>query len=105
VVHKDHNLRKNTGNIYYRYSTFNTPRSLQNNDWNLSDKVSGYARKWRKMVLRALRAQTESRHFKVEVAISTYFIQAIPTLDSVMRKMALILSKIVIVNAKREHEL
>ena len=32
------------------------------------------------MVLRALHAQTESRHFKVEVTISIYFIQTIPTL-------------------------
>ena len=31
---------ENTDNIHYRYSAFNIPSSLQNNDWNLLDKVS-----------------------------------------------------------------
>jgi len=69
---------------------FDIPKSSQNNDWDLPDKASSAASYTREHMaensdycLRALRAQTGSRHFKGQVAISIYFIQAIPILDSV----------------------
>ena len=90
MIHKNH-LGENTS---IRDILRLTPRSLQNNNCNLPDNASDLMHE-NMAQDGALRAQTGSRHFKVEVAISTYFIQTIPTLDQSMRKMALILLKIV----------
>jgi len=48
---------------------------------------------------------TGSRHFKVEVANFDIFPPSNIKFGFGMRKMALILSKVIVVNAKQEHEL